>query len=57
MLKFSMELCYPQLDVKTFSVGTLGPKETSSEQTLNYLISQWKLQQISVKKRLKTSWT
>jgi bacilysin biosynthesis protein BacA len=57
MLKFSMELCYPQLDVKTLSVGTLGPKETSSEQTLNYLISQWKLQQISVKKRLKTSWT
>jgi len=57
MLKFSMELCYPQLDVKTLSVGTLCPKETSSEQTLNYLISQWKLQQISVKKRLKTSWT
>ncbi|MDJ0550912.1 MAG: LysR family transcriptional regulator, partial [Microcystis sp. M49637_WE12] len=23
MLKFSMELCYPQLDVKTLSVGTL----------------------------------
>jgi hypothetical protein len=22
MLKFSMELCYPQLDVKTLSVGT-----------------------------------
>ncbi|MFN6305804.1 MAG: hypothetical protein ACK4XH_02915 [Microcystis sp.] len=57
MLKFSMELCYPQLDVKTLSLGTLCPKETSSEQTLNYLISQWKLQQISVKKRLKTSWT
>ena len=47
MLKFSMELCYPQPDVKTLTVGTLGPKETSSEQTLNYLISQWKLQQIS----------
>jgi bacilysin biosynthesis protein BacA len=57
MLKFSMELCYSQLDVKGLTVGTLCPKETSSEQTLNYLISQWKLQQISVKKRLKTSWT
>lgn len=57
MLKFSMELCYPQLDVKTLSVGTLGPKETSSEQTLNYLISQWKLQQISVNSHLFDSFT
>jgi len=57
MLKFSMELCYYQLDVKGLTVGTLGTKATSSEQTLNYLISQGKLQNISVKKRLKTSWT
>ncbi|ELP56854.1 MULTISPECIES: LysR family transcriptional regulator [Microcystis] len=57
MLKFSMELCYPQLDIKTLSVGTLGPKETSSEQTLNYLISQWKLQQISVNSHLFDSFT
>jgi prephenate dehydratase len=48
MLKFSMELCYPQPDVKTLTVGTLGPKETSSEQTLNYLITQWQAQEISV---------
>jgi len=48
MLKLSMELCYPQPDVKTLTVGTLGPKETSSEQTLNYLITQWQAQEISV---------
>jgi len=48
MLKFSMDLCYPQPDVKTLTVGTLGPKETSSEQTLNYLITQWQAQEISV---------
>jgi bacilysin biosynthesis protein BacA len=40
MLKFSMELCYSQLDVKGLTVATLGLKATSSEQTLNYLISQ-----------------
>ena len=57
MLKFSMELCYPQPNVKTLTVGTLGPKETSSEQTLNYLISQWKLQQISVNSHLFDSFT
>ncbi|MCZ8065875.1 MAG: hypothetical protein ACK5QJ_22600 [Microcystis sp.] len=57
MLKFSMELCYSQLDVKGLTVGTLGTKATSSKQTLNYLISQGKLQNISVKKRLKTSGT
>jgi hypothetical protein len=55
MLKFSMELCYYQLDVKGLTVGTLGLKATSSEQILNYLISQRKLQHISVKKRLKSA--
>jgi bacilysin biosynthesis protein BacA len=40
MLKFSMELCYLQSGVKGLIVGTLGLKATSSEQTLNYLISQ-----------------
>lgn len=27
MLKFSMEFCYPQPDVKTLIVGTLGQKK------------------------------
>ncbi len=57
MLKFSMEFCYPQPDVKTLIVGTLGPKETSSEQTLNYLITQWKLQDISVTSHLFNNFT
>ncbi len=57
MLKFSMELSYLQPRVKGLTVGTLGTKATSSEQTLNYLISQGKLQDISVKKRLKSAWT
>ena len=57
MLKFSMEFCYPQPDVKTLIVGTLGPKETSSEQTLNYLITQWQAEQISVTSHLFDTFT
>ena len=55
MLKFSMELCYLGLGIKGLTVGTLRLKATSSEQILNYLISQRKLQHISVKKRLKSA--
>jgi bacilysin biosynthesis protein BacA len=48
MLKFSIEFNDPNFLGKTLKVGTLGPENTSSGQTLNYLITQWQLEQVTV---------
>jgi prephenate dehydratase len=52
-----MELCYPKNNNKTLKVGTLGPKDTSSDHTLNYLITQWQSQDISVTSYLFNTFT
>jgi len=57
MIKFAMEFCYPNNNKKTLKVGTLGPKDTSSEHTLNYLINQWQSYDISVTSHLFNTFT
>ncbi|MEA5536730.1 LysR family transcriptional regulator [Crocosphaera sp. XPORK-15E] len=48
MLKFSMEFNYPNPSQTPLKVGTLGPNNTSSGHTLNYLASQWQAEEITV---------
>ncbi|SKB14962.1 conserved hypothetical protein, involved in aeruginosin biosynthesis [Planktothrix sp. PCC 11201] len=48
MLEFSMEFYCSATHNTTLRVGTLGPKDTSSEQTLHYLVTQWRAEKISV---------
>ena len=48
MLKFSIEFNYPIPDCKTLILGTLGPKGTSSEEALNYVITQLQAEEIDV---------
>ncbi len=48
MLKFFIEFTYPNPCEKKLKVGTLGPENTSSGQTLNYLLTQWALKNVTV---------
>lgn len=52
MLKFSMEFNYSIPSSKTIIIGTLGPSGTSSEEALNYVVSQLQNEQITVSVQL-----
>lgn len=48
MLKFSIEFSLSGVSGQPLKVGTLGPENTSSGQTLNYLATQWQAEQITI---------
>jgi len=57
MLKFSVEFNYPNLSSKNLILGTLGPRGTSSEEALNYVINQLESGEISVSVQLFNDFT